>query len=245
MHRERNTTSGFTIVELLIVIVIIAILAAITVVAYNGIQDRARKSAEAATASQAEHQIMAYAATQGNDIANVSSKLVGYQEGVGSVTLLQPLTGTPDITMYTVCSAVSTATNYQPIARLVPRDISTQTFQIQVGPSGSSSIGYRIDTTAQANAGINTAGVRVPGNSVVGWIQVSGGLTAHASGWNQAAPSTTGSLAPGAGWNFTGLETLNEVSCPPKITLVFSAAHDQATRASVIGWLADRYGISL
>lgn len=32
---------GFTIVELLIVIVIIAVLAAITIVAYNGIQDRA------------------------------------------------------------------------------------------------------------------------------------------------------------------------------------------------------------
>lgn len=35
---------GFTIVELLIVIVIIAILATITVVAYNGIQDRAKNS---------------------------------------------------------------------------------------------------------------------------------------------------------------------------------------------------------
>jgi len=36
--------SGFTIVELLIVIVIIGILAAITTVAYNGIQDRARQA---------------------------------------------------------------------------------------------------------------------------------------------------------------------------------------------------------
>ncbi len=35
---------GFTIVELLIVIVIIGVLAALIVVAYNGIQDRARQS---------------------------------------------------------------------------------------------------------------------------------------------------------------------------------------------------------
>lgn len=38
----RKSASGFTIVELLIVIVVIGVLAAITIVAFNGIQDRAR-----------------------------------------------------------------------------------------------------------------------------------------------------------------------------------------------------------
>ena len=41
----KKTTSGFTIVELLIVIVVIGILAAITIVAYNGVQNRARATA--------------------------------------------------------------------------------------------------------------------------------------------------------------------------------------------------------
>ena len=38
----RKTTSGFTIVELLIVIVVIAILAAVAIVSYNGIKQRSR-----------------------------------------------------------------------------------------------------------------------------------------------------------------------------------------------------------
>ena len=45
MKTLNNRQSAFTIVELLIVIVVIAILAAITIVAYNGMQDKAKQAA--------------------------------------------------------------------------------------------------------------------------------------------------------------------------------------------------------
>lgn len=52
MRVGKNKQTGFTIVELLIVIVVIAILAAITIVAYNGIQNRAKASWVQSEASQ-------------------------------------------------------------------------------------------------------------------------------------------------------------------------------------------------
>lgn len=51
---------GFTIVELLIVIVVIAILAAITIVAYNGIQNRAKASAGQSAANALVKKIEAF-----------------------------------------------------------------------------------------------------------------------------------------------------------------------------------------
>ena len=52
---------GFTIVELLIVVVVIAILAAITIVAYNGITNRAKASVASSAAGQAAKKVMTYA----------------------------------------------------------------------------------------------------------------------------------------------------------------------------------------
>ena len=57
---------GFTIVELLIVVVVIAILAAITIVAYNGIQNRAKQSAAQSLLSQTNKKILAYAVQNGD-----------------------------------------------------------------------------------------------------------------------------------------------------------------------------------
>jgi prepilin-type N-terminal cleavage/methylation domain-containing protein len=64
--KDRNN-NGFTIVELLIVIVVIGILAAIVIVAYNGVQLRSRDSARA------------------QDIAGIKRELLLYQIDNGGV----------------------------------------------------------------------------------------------------------------------------------------------------------------
>jgi len=61
MSSQRRNT-GFTIVELLIVIVVIGILAAITIVAFNGVQNKARQASVQAATTQANKKILAYAA---------------------------------------------------------------------------------------------------------------------------------------------------------------------------------------
>jgi len=61
----KNKNQGFTIVELLIVVVVIAILAAITIVSYNGITNRANASAAKSTAATWQKKIELYQAEKG------------------------------------------------------------------------------------------------------------------------------------------------------------------------------------
>lgn len=77
---------GFTIVELLIVIVVIAILAAISIVAYNGISQRAKASSAQQALSDAQKKLAVYAVDNGDsyptDISTLnlpSSGSVTYQ----------------------------------------------------------------------------------------------------------------------------------------------------------------------
>ena len=74
-NKMERKQAGFTIVELLIVIVVIAILAAVSVVAYTGIQNRANDSAVKADLNNLAKQIQLAAAETGEFPAGGATRL--------------------------------------------------------------------------------------------------------------------------------------------------------------------------
>lgn len=108
-HRNSKPTYGFTIVELLIVIVIIAILAAITVVAYNGIQKRGNDSQRKSDVAAITKALELYYIDNGR-----------YPAGSGSTTINAAWSTTADASWQNLATALA------PYAKQLPTDpIST------------------------------------------------------------------------------------------------------------------------
>ncbi len=105
---KQTKSRGFTIVELLIVIVVIAILAAITIVAYNGIQNRARTSAAQATANTLLKKVESY-----NAINSQYPMTAGTITGTGTQN---GVATTAQSDWYSTTSATATQTTALPTA---------------------------------------------------------------------------------------------------------------------------------
>ena len=91
-HRNNKYTHGFTIVELLIVIVVIAILAAITITAYNGITNRANDSAIQSDFSNLSKLVKKYQAETGKLPASTTDlATLGFKASRGAYDLTNTL----------------------------------------------------------------------------------------------------------------------------------------------------------
>ncbi len=76
----KKTATGFTIIELLIVIVVIAILSSISTVAYSGIRTRAEDSAIASKVRSIAKIIEMYGAANGGIVPHANWACIGYPE---------------------------------------------------------------------------------------------------------------------------------------------------------------------
>ena len=156
MLNTKIKQSGFTIVELLIVIVVIAILAAISIVAYNGIQTRGNNAAAGTSAATVAKKIEAFNSittaypVQGTSVA---TQLNGQNESAltGSGILLNttsPSTNKPNTVYVQLCSSTSTALAAGAAAagyRVFRWDFSTGAWQTSPDQTGGT-------TTTCANA---------------------------------------------------------------------------------------------
>lgn len=79
----KKRANAFTIVELLIVIVVIAILAAISIVAYSGIQERARQTKAASDLSQIQRAIVSAQTLTGRTLMSMTASLGADADGAG------------------------------------------------------------------------------------------------------------------------------------------------------------------
>ena len=231
---------GFTIVELLIVIVVIAILAAISVAAYNGVRERADNSAMQSELSQIYRKIQVDAVQDGNSIS--IQPPIAYLAGTGTRNLTKNLENAQEITLYTVLDTNGdTSASWGGVVRLKPHVGSENGFWIRTGAPGVGNTNPSYSTSAQSDQNINCGALR--------------NTTGRHAAWITAAPGTIGAgcdanlgtfrvLSTHNGWNFDSIELFQ--STPGAVgvaTIVFPGFHDEVTRAQVLRWLDGEYNL--
>lgn len=108
-HSFIKDTRGFTIIELLVVVVVIAVLATITIVSYNGITERAKVAATQSAAQQAAKKVIIQSTIDGG-IYPATLAAAGITNGNG--TTYEYVTYTAPNTMKFCLSATSNNLTY-------------------------------------------------------------------------------------------------------------------------------------
>ena len=138
MIQKQSKSRGFTIVELLIVIVVIAILAAITIVAYNGVQNRARTSAGQATANSFIKKLEAF-----NTLNGAYPSYCAFVTNSNTPTGTAPTAGTPGLGS---CAAGGTNAGSEAkidvVTGITPASAAAGTGYIATVSNGNAVIGF-------------------------------------------------------------------------------------------------------
>ena len=107
--------------------------------------------------------------TSGESLS-LGGTLIGYKEDAGDETLLRPITGTSDITIYSVLEVVGGNSVYSPYMLLTPHTYGTHAFTLDTGNAGETFMRSRVDTSLQVNWVVqSTPGYYVAGNTVICW----------------------------------------------------------------------------
>jgi prepilin-type N-terminal cleavage/methylation domain-containing protein len=120
---KQRKEQGFTIVELLIVIVVIGILAGLVITTYNGIQQKARNTERTTDLKTFQSQLEAYYANNGaypgpDSLGTTSATNVTFikasMKGMDSETLRDPKGTAADYSLITTATSTSTKYGYAP-----------------------------------------------------------------------------------------------------------------------------------
>ena len=245
--KNRQPKDGFTIVELLIVVVVIAILAAITIVSYNGISDRASQAAIQSEVQDVTKKLLLYAADNSDvyppnlsDIGIKSDSETTYQYTPGTGTFY--LTGSSSKYSYN-----TSATQTSPTLGIYPghsfvvwnkfKNAATTPL-----PTATQDSSVFRTTAPSLRIGPSTTGVAIRGTP----LTVTTGETYRVSFWLQTdspwdGTSNNSKVRYGSGGNpvatcnYNGVKlTWSYVTCPYTVTagvtsLTISVGNDGTT----------------
>jgi len=230
---------GFTIVELLIVVVVIAILAAITIVAYSGIQQQARSSALASEMSQLQKTIQTDLVKSIGDAPSINAPLA-YLTVTGEGPLAKPVENAQQGTIYAVFDTHgTTATSWSRIAALNPHSNNDNGFAFRTSGPGVDSVNGFYATSSISNRSITISGIRSTSQRHVCWTTALVGEVR--AGCNDDTSGLAQSISAHTGWNFSTIILTSSTDITAIATLAFAEHHDEVTRGQMVRWLVDEY----